>query len=722
MGDKNNHSTMVHASGLTDVGSNLMAGLVPSPDDLTMATDGSSHGPQPQPQRARSPLNKRSQQGNDEVEATHLFQNSMTNSSVMPTGSAGYNPHSAGAADSAVTINIVPWSQPGSPIGRAALASGAGSGHSIGSPTMGMGMGMGGPSNGLVAGSKLERDGRFPSDGSISLAGGTGNGMDMNMSGGQMPAGIPAGMPTGMPGFDENMMMTLTQSIGRMIASISMDQATPQDMIQMGMGMGMAILGTNMGNSLAPLTAPPGAGTGTGATGAGRAHSSLNHSGMFTQGGMGAQSPHFNVDQRQYMASRQMGQTANTFPELYDEDFSKDGRANQNVLAVDPSASRTHPIGIPDFRDPQESNKTTLNHSEEKRQISNSYDRLGQPLTAMQNALELTKVLPTETPDEVIEKVLTNELPANADVAVREELPLLIYPELSTQTIGGAPKESVEHPAAGVGTSYLLEKEHEQQLFIPESASKLRRTVMPLPKGFFESIVGKHIAKQAVDYLPQVPNLPQARTVGRVKPRSAAADWIAINFDPWSAGKVPLNFEFINSLSSKAEGLFAGGSAAAAEALENLRSGSNTQDAFLSVEDRAGQVEQRKEVSKAEVMARDFAKLTSLARHGKFSDVEDMLNQPDWNVPIDYSDERGNTLLHIAAQNGSRRIAKLCIRRGAVLNAQNLNGQTCLHFAFGYGFNDLGEYLVSKGCNDAILNKDKLTCYEGLDGRELSLL
>ena len=49
----------------------------------------------------------------------------------------------------------------------------------------------------------------------------------------------------------------------------------------------------------------------------------------------------------------------------------------------------------------------------------------------------------------------------------------------------------------------------------------------------------------------QVPNLPTARTVGRVKPRSAAVDWMAINFDPWSAGKSPLTAEFVPSLLAK---------------------------------------------------------------------------------------------------------------------------------------------------------------------------
>ncbi len=99
-----------------------------------------------------------------------------------------------------------------------------------------------------------------------------------------------------------------------------------------------------------------------------------------------------------------------------------------------------------------------------------------------------------------------------------------------------------------------------------------------------------------------------------------------------------------------------------------------------------------------------------------------MVNQPDWNVPVDYQNEMGNTLLHIVCQNGNKRLAKLCLRRGCDINMQNLTGQTALHFCFGYGYDELGEYLVKKGCDDSIRNADGLTCYEGLGGHELNLL
>lgn len=103
-------------------------------------------------------------------------------------------------------------------------------------------------------------------------------------------------------------------------------------------------------------------------------------------------------------------------------------------------------------------------------------------------------------------------------------------------------------------------------------------------------------------------------------------------------------------------------------------------------------------------------------------EVEQLVNQPDWNVPVDYQNDMGNTLLHVVAQNGNKRLVKLCLRRGMDLNVQNLTGQTALHFAFGYGYDEVGDYIVKKGADDSIKNKDGLTCYEGLGAAELNLL
>jgi len=237
----------------------------------------------------------------------------------------------------------------------------------------------------------------------------------------------------------------------------------------------------------------------------------------------------------------------------------------------------------------------------------------------------------------------------------------------------------------------------------------LRRAGDVLPEGFFNAIYSTHVGKAEVDYLPTVPNLPLPRPVGRVKPRSAAEDWFAIGFDPWSAGKDPLSREFIPTLLTKEEAL-----------LEQSRKRADA--AFIEVMDKDGQMAMEAESSEAQKLAALFAELSSFTRHSKYAEIEDAMNQPDFNMPIDYQDDAGNTLLLVAAQNGQKRVAKLLLRRGAGINKQNLAGQSVLHYAQGYGFEDLFEYFMSKGADDSLKNADNLTCYEGLSADDVAAI
>merc|ERR1712224_220495 len=50
--------------------------------------------------------------------------------------------------------------------------------------------------------------------------------------------------------------------------------------------------------------------------------------------------------------------------------------------------------------------------------------------------------------------------------------------------------------------------------------------------------------------------------------------------------------------------------------------------------------------------------------------------------------EHGDTMLHVAAQNGNVKIAKLLVEKGANPNHQNKGGQTAGHFANAYQFYD----------------------------------
>jgi hypothetical protein len=104
------------------------------------------------------------------------------------------------------------------------------------------------------------------------------------------------------------------------------------------------------------------------------------------------------------------------------------------------------------------------------------------------------------------------------------------------------------------------------------------------------------------------------------------------------------------------------------------------------------------------------------AKSNNISEMEDALEE---DIPINTADQYGNTLLILAAQQGSKRMVKFLLRRSADINAQSVVGNTCLHYCYAYSHTTLGDYLKTRGANDAIVNLDGLTCYEGLSMEDL---
>lgn len=104
------------------------------------------------------------------------------------------------------------------------------------------------------------------------------------------------------------------------------------------------------------------------------------------------------------------------------------------------------------------------------------------------------------------------------------------------------------------------------------------------------------------------------------------------------------------------------------------------------------------------------------AKSNNVAEMEDALEEA---IPVNTADQFGNTLLILAAQQGSKRMVKFLLRRGANLNLQSLTGNTALHYCYAYSQYELGEYLKKKGADDSILNADGMTCYEGLSAEAL---
>lgn len=81
------------------------------------------------------------------------------------------------------------------------------------------------------------------------------------------------------------------------------------------------------------------------------------------------------------------------------------------------------------------------------------------------------------------------------------------------------------------------------------------------------------------------------------------------------------------------------------------------------------------------------------AKSSNISMMEDALAE---DIPINVADAFGNTLLILSAQQGSRRMCKFLLRRGADVNRQSLTGNTALHYCYAYSQHSLADYLKKK--------------------------
>jgi len=98
-------------------------------------------------------------------------------------------------------------------------------------------------------------------------------------------------------------------------------------------------------------------------------------------------------------------------------------------------------------------------------------------------------------------------------------------------------------------------------------------------------------------------------------------------------------------------------------------------------------------------------------RHGRYKEVRNMLEK---GINPNTIDEYGNTILLVAAQNGSKRLVKTALRYNGNIDHQNYRGNTAAHYAFAYGYQTLAEYILSKGADDRLKNELGLRCYQGI--------
>ncbi len=122
---------------------------------------------------------------------------------------------------------------------------------------------------------------------------------------------------------------------------------------------------------------------------------------------------------------------------------------------------------------------------------------------------------------------------------------------------------------------------------------------------------------------------------------------------------------------------------------------------------------------KQSMVQRDEYRALQAVKVADYNVLEEVLD--DNGLNIETMDGFGNTLLIIACQQQgkSKKMVKFLLRRGANINASNHAGNTCLHYLYEYGHDELAKYLIRKGADDSLLNAEGFTCYEGTNANFL---
>jgi hypothetical protein len=107
----------------------------------------------------------------------------------------------------------------------------------------------------------------------------------------------------------------------------------------------------------------------------------------------------------------------------------------------------------------------------------------------------------------------------------------------------------------------------------------------------------------------------------------------------------------------------------------------------------------------------------SAVRWGKpWSEIKDAAGNDMQALCKESDPKNGNTVLHIAAQNGHLEIMPQLVAAGALVNVQNGKGQTPLHMSIAYDFYFVSKFLLDSGANGAIVNEAGNKAIEGMEG------
>ena len=222
-----------------------------------------------------------------------------------------------------------------------------------------------------------------------------------------------------------------------------------------------------------------------------------------------------------------------------------------------------------------------------------------------------------------------------------------------------------------------VENYHAEQAQALQDASGGGEQMLSLKKavperGFAELVAAVYEARtgsQQDDYLPQAANINAPGSLGVVKPESMLREWLEQGINPWAEGRdePQSTMADANQEEDSDDDADRGGIKITGDPYQD-GGGSGGGD---RVKKQLADMKHQADMENAE--GEQVTELFSLCRHGKYQEIEDLFDDPAFLLAIDTKDELGNTLLMLAAQNGNKRITKLCLRRGANINSQNVS-------------------------------------------------
>lgn len=101
-------------------------------------------------------------------------------------------------------------------------------------------------------------------------------------------------------------------------------------------------------------------------------------------------------------------------------------------------------------------------------------------------------------------------------------------------------------------------------------------------------------------------------------------------------------------------------------------------------------IEEKSRYLKLQMIALNYA------RYGNMQELELMIEA---KMPINLSDQKGNTLLMLASYNGNEQTTQMLIDRGALVDKKNDRGQTPLAGVCFKGYLGIAKILVRAGAN-----------------------